>query len=329
MKPNPDKDFGEINCLSDISPRDKPWDVHRAMSDEISQLYLMAGNDRYSERIDKCSQVLKFCLEAINPQEFRLRLRQAQFCRVRHCAVCQWRRSLMWRGRFIKALPEIHKTFPKGQWIFLTLTVRNCHIKDLNNTLKNMNEAWKRLIQRKIFPALGFIKSVEVTKGKDKTAHPHFHCMLLVKSSYFTTGYISQEKWTELWKSCLRIDYTPIVHIQRVKVKSSSKKTNIFTSESDSQNAIIKAICETLKYSVKEADLVKDAWWLDELTRQLHNTRAIAIGGCLRDFIKEDEPDDLINTELEDAENSLEPSEDETFLLFDWASQIRRYQRRH
>ncbi|WP_170869787.1 protein rep, partial [Shigella sonnei] len=27
----------------------------------------------------------------------RLRLREAHFCRVRHCPVCQWRRSLMWQ----------------------------------------------------------------------------------------------------------------------------------------------------------------------------------------------------------------------------------------
>jgi plasmid rolling circle replication initiator protein Rep len=226
----------------------------------------------------------------------------------------------MWLARFIKSIPLIKEKYPKAKWIFLTLTVRNCEITELRDTLTKMNAAWKRLTERKVFPALGFVKSVEVTRGQDGTAHPHFHCLLMVKPSYFSTGYISQEKWTELWKSCLRIDYDPIVNVKSVKVKTSIKK------DIDSyQEALMMAALETFKYSVKGSDLVRDANWLDELTRQLHNTRSIAIGGCLREIISEGEPEDLIG---EDIKESSEQKEDELYLLFDWASTTKRYQRR-
>lgn len=310
MKPLSDNDSGDNCYLTDISEKDKPWDSHRAIADEIANLYKMADNYKYFERISECSQTLKFCFESINPQEMRLRLKEARFCRVRHCPVCQWRRSLMWRARFFNALPKIQEKYPKAQWIFLTLTIRNCHISDLRDTLKMMNAAWGRLIKRKNFPALGFVKSVEVTRGKDGTAHPHFHCMLMVNSSYFKKGYISQEKWVNMWKDCLKIDYDPIVNIKRIK----SQEGNLH-----------KAICETLKYSVKESDLIKDAGWLDALTKQLHKTRAIAIGGCLRDFIRDEDPEDLISEE--DTDDNANTDSD-VLLVFDWVSLAKRYRKR-
>jgi hypothetical protein len=46
-------------------------------------------------------------------------------------------------------------------------------------------------------------------------------------------------------------------------------------------------IPEILKYQVKESDLVADREWFLELTRQLHKTRAIAVGGILRHYMQE------------------------------------------
>ena len=49
-------------------------------------------------------------------------------------------------------------------------------------------------------------------------AHPHFHAMLLVKSTYFHgSHYINQAEWAEMWRKAMRLDYMPQVHIQAVK----------------------------------------------------------------------------------------------------------------
>ena len=107
--------------------------------------------------------------------ETRLRLREAHFCRVRHCPVCQWRRSLMWQARFYQSLPKLVTEHPKARWLFLTLTVRNCPITELGETLTAMNAAWQRLKDRKEFrPVLGWVRTTEVTRGKDGSARPAF-----------------------------------------------------------------------------------------------------------------------------------------------------------
>jgi hypothetical protein len=50
---------GDSWYLSDISPADKPWDIHRVQSDEIAKIYDSIGYDRYAERIGECIAFLK------------------------------------------------------------------------------------------------------------------------------------------------------------------------------------------------------------------------------------------------------------------------------
>jgi len=223
----------------------------------------------------------------------------------------------MWRARFFKALPEIKAKYPTGRWLFLTLTVRNCPITELRKTLTWMNSAWQRLIQRKIFPALGFIKSLEVTRSSDGSAHPHFHCLLFVPAGYFGKSYISQSEWATLWQSCLKSDYTPVVDVRAVK----SKKGTLNATLDPSDDGMARAICETLKYSVKPSDLLAHPEWLDELTKQLQKARAISVGGCLKEFFSEDDPEDLINAEIEEQEKT----DDEATMTFEWSTQLKRY----
>jgi len=305
--------------LSDLSPDDKPWDIHRAQSDEIAKIYDSIGYDGYAGRISECAQLLTYALKATDDGEVKLKLREARFCRVRHCLVCQWRRSLMWRARFFKALPEIQAKYPTSRWIFLTLTVSNCEISELRETLTWMNVAWSKLTRRKNFPALGFVKSVEVTRSPDSTAHPHFHCLMLVPASYFSHKYISQAEWGNLWQSCLKTDYTPVVDIRAVK----PKKTPLKAKPDPLNKAMAQAVCETLKYAVKPCDLLADPKWLDELTKQLQKTRAISIGGCLKEFFSEDDPEDLINGDIEEDEKT----DDDTYLFFNWSTIVSRYKK--
>lgn len=58
--------------------------------------------------------------------------------------------------------------------------------------------------------------------------------------------------------------------------------------------------------SVEKVELSSNALWLVELTRQLHNTRAIALGGIFKDYIRDDEPEDLLNLEGEPVEDCID-----------------------
>jgi plasmid rolling circle replication initiator protein Rep len=71
-----------------------------------------------------------------------------------------------------------------------------------------MQEAWRqmsreyRVIKNKTgkvlrtegnpqWQALGWLKSLEITKSDDNHCHPHYHIMLLMPPRYFRPGWIS------------------------------------------------------------------------------------------------------------------------------------------
>lgn len=309
MDTPPDKEL----YLTSVAPAEKPWDEHRANLDRVRYGYQDSDFSRYFERMTDCSRWLEYVFEANDVGEAKLRLQDARFCRVRLCPVCQWRRSRMWRARFLKALPAITTAYPKARYLFLTLTVRNCPLSQLRATIQQMNQAWTKLSRRSVWPAIGWVKALEVTRNRlDKTAHPHFHVIVMVKPGYFGgCAYLSHEKWAELWRGCLEADYDPIVDIRVIKPKKDS--TSLTSLES--------AILETLKYGVKESDLVEDRDWLIGVTEQLHKVKSIAVGGVLRQFISESEPEDLIHAE--DEEHQV--GEDEPRVYFGWREFRQRY----
>ncbi|RRC72388.1 replication protein, partial [Escherichia coli] len=103
--------------------------------------------------------------------------------------------------------------------MFLTLTVRNCAIGELGEMLNRMNAAFQRMKVRKEFrPVQGWIRTTEVTRGSDGSAHPHFHTLMMVPPGMLNgKSYVRHERWVELWRECLRVDYDPNVDVRAVK----------------------------------------------------------------------------------------------------------------
>lgn len=297
----------DVPGLGDLSERDKPWDKHKDNSDRVSDHYHASQYHRYSQRTKSCAELLDFRLvPEASDGVYKLKLAVARFCRVRHCPICQWRRSLMWKAKAYQVLPKVVQDYPKHRWLFLTLTLKNCPIGELRQTLDWMNKSFVRLTKLKDWPGVGWIKSVEVTRGKDGNAHPHLHILLMVAPGYFGPNYLSQERWVELWQKCLRIDYKPQTHVRAI-------------AKHHDPTVIVP---EILKYQVKESDLVANREWFLELTRQLHKTRAVAVGGVLRLYMKEleEEPEDLIG-----EDNSGEGQVDEGHLYFGWKRREKKY----
>jgi plasmid rolling circle replication initiator protein Rep len=319
--------------------------------------------DRLAARISVCGNWLKFA----GGSDDTLRLVDARFCKSPTCAMCQWRRSLKWRAKFFSLLPQIAEQLPTHRWVFLTLTVKNCAIDDLRSQVSHMNKSFTRLSQLQTFPLEGWLKSLEVTRiwdcyhrgnylGRHGTkwivkweykngskldleptdeVHPHFHVCGLVKASYFSHGYLSQAEWSELWKQSLRIDYTPIVNIKAVKAKKLPPRPELLEDDaSNDDSGIVIAALETLKYSVKEQDLIgthctddrTNALWLAGITEQLHGTRRIAYGGVLKEYKKAledaEDSDDLISVTEEDKA-PLEGQTEE--ITARWIQAIQRY----
>ncbi|WP_186265731.1 protein rep, partial [Burkholderia gladioli] len=148
--------------LAERSPSDKPWDLHRAANDRIARLYHTAEEfGRYAARMNECSGRLDFALTADADGVVGMKLKTAHFCRVRFCPVCQWRRSLMWKARFYKSLPDLVGAVPGGRWLFLTLTARNVSVGDLRSRLGEMSKAWNRMTGTKVFRDVeGWVRTV-------------------------------------------------------------------------------------------------------------------------------------------------------------------------
>lgn len=293
--------------LSSLSPKDKPWDKHKQNAEKVSRMYAGSEFQAYSQRVEFCSQILEFGFGLTNSDVLKLNLKNARFCRVRHCPICQWRRSLRHKALFYKVIPKLADSYPSHRWLFLTLTQKNVPLSELNSEIKVMNKAFRRMTQVKAWPAVGWLKSTEVTKGKkqEMMAHPHFHCLLMVPSSYFSGNkYLSQKKWSQLWQRAMKLDYQPMVNVKAVKDGSTP----------------VSLVPELIKYVTKESDLVSNRDWFLELTRQMHRVRCLSTGGLLKDYLSnlEEEPEDLIG----EGEGSLE---DFASVYFGWESRKSRY----
>lgn len=211
----------------------------------------------------------------------------------------------MWKAKAYQVLPKIVEAYPTSRWLFLTLTVQNCPIDELRTTLQWMNQSYQRMVQRKVWPATGWLRSTEVTRSKNGSAHPHFHCLLMVPASYFGLDYMKQADWVDLWKKCLRVDYQPILDVRAVKRGKQP----------------MALVPELLKYCTKESDMVADREWFLELTRQMHKMRCVTTGGVLKAYLREleQDPEDLIG-------ESDEPDQvDEGSLYFGWRRLQQKY----
>lgn len=291
-----------VNFLSDMDKKGKerPWKDHKMRSLELSQSYSRLGLKNKFTRIAYCGSLLEFRKYTGS----NLKLHNANFCKVRLCPMCAWRRSIRTYSQVSKVMNEVQG---KYRFLFLTLTCKNVIDEDLNSQIDILFHAFNKLSERKPFKKSikGWFRALEVTHNIDlDTYHPHFHIILVVSKSYFTDKayYISQEKWTAIWKSCLKCSYTPIVDIR--------------TFKSNNSMLLGKSIAETAKYTVKSNDyIVKDVegkideektdrsvWYLDGA---LSRRRLIAYGGILKDIhkrlnLKNDDEEDLIHTSDEE-----------------------------
>lgn len=312
--------------LGELSPRDARFDTRRRETGRFVNLYQNTPYQRFADRMRYCSPRLDFAFHLEDNGVLAPKLQAAHFCRVRLCPMCQWRRSVMWQAKALRMIPKVVEAYPKSRFIFLTLTVKNCQLSDLRETLAWMHKSWVKLTKRKEFASVqGWLRSVEVTRGVDDTAHPHYHALLMVKPGYFGGNYVQQSEWTEAWKSCLSIDYTPVVDVRAVRPGRREK-------DGEEGVVMVSAICEALKYSVKPSDCLDKKLgqkmtsqeWLVELTSQLTKTRAIATGGILKEYLKEleQEPDDLVHA---DDTGLTDVDETSPRIGFGWRENLGRY----
>lgn len=301
---------GEI--LKDYSStgKERPWKLHKQENLQLVKIYKTAREkninlitDSRLFNLEHCADTLLFAENA----EGKKKLKSANFCRLRLCPMCQWRRSLKMFGQVQTITDKILERDKSTRFLFATFTVKNVDAENLETCINILNNKFLYLVSKnKTFaPAkklkqnlLGYLKAVEVTYNtKDKTYHPHLHVIFAVKSTFFKNkqNYMTKKEWINLWQQALGVDYKPQTDIRAIK------------------SGTAKAVAEVAKYPVKTAPILslnddEAIQVLKTLTLSLHKKRFVAYGGIFKTIKQElkladvETDKDLVNVDTEQQE---------------------------
>ena len=293
------------------SGRENPWREKKLENEKIAAVYRWLDENtdcgvywaKKAERLEQCGNTLIFDLLASKETgEVKKRLAGANFCRVRLCPMCGWRRARKVQAQMYQICTDI-MTAQSVRWLFLTLTVPNCEGAALSSTLDEMFAAWRRL---QYYPEMknifGWYRALEVTHNlKQNTYHPHFHCVLCVSDAYFDNNsrqYVQQKRWLEMWRKAMRDERITQVNIKAVRQTQDPKQ-------------LLAMLSEVCKYTLKTKELLKpesmcySAELVQTLDYALHKRRLVAYGGLLKDTHKKLKLDDAIDGNLAKASDEL------------------------
>lgn len=301
---------GEI--LKDYSStgKERPWKLHKQENLQLVKIYKTAREKNINLITDSRLFDLEHCADTLlfaENAEGKKKLKSANFCRLRLCPMCQWRRSLKMFGQVQTITDKILERDKSTRFLFATFTVKNVDAENLETCINILNNKFLYLVSRnKTFaPAkklkqnlLGYLKAVEVTYNtKDKTYHPHLHVIFAVKSTFFKNkqNYMTKKEWINLWQQALGVDYKPQTDIRAIKFGTA------------------KAVAEVAKYPVKTAPILslpddEAVEVLKTLTLSLNKKRFVSYGGIFKTIKQElklqdvETDKDLVNTDIEQQE---------------------------
>lgn len=270
-------------------------------------------DEHKAERLRKCATWLQFRRE-----DSGLKLSNANFCRVRLCPVCAWRRSLKTYGQVRACMQDLGD---KYRYIFLTLTIPNVDGEELAEAITRLTVGFNRLFKYKAVAvaAKGYYRGMEITHNLDRNDyHPHIHCIVAVNPSYFTSRYyLKRDTWLELWRKAMQDERIIEVDVRTIKGNAEH------------------ACAEVAKYAVKPGDVVSfDDWDLTldtvrTLDKAMDHRRFIGFGGCFLEAHKRLHLDDVENGDLTHTETTPQAADKDVELIaYAWHTGYNQYVRK-
>lgn len=291
------------------------FDVRKRDAERLADLFRRAGRADLFLKVHGCAPWLKMS----RPSRSERWRAETVSCSVRECPMCNSRDAAKRAARLSQALALVQSRNPSARWLFVTLTVRNCPIGELRETVRLLNASWQRFVQRREFSrSFGWSRSVEVTRSKDGSAHPHIHALIAVPASYFSTGYVPHARWVSIWRECLRADYDPSVVVKAVK-KPQGDEAGLGVS-----SGMISELTKAAGYSLKPSDVEDDPQWMVDLHEQQSKLRFFSTGGQVKAALKELGFAD----EDEDRGDGVASEDVLSKLLFRWHQMQGEYRRR-
>jgi len=274
--------------LSDLKPNGKPkeWALKKKNNLLLVESFQRNFMKTQAAKAFACGTDLEFRVYSDGKRQ----LTKSNFCKIRLCPMCNWRRSIKIFSQVSRIMDVLEKEHDY-RYVFMTLTCKNVKGQDLFDTVRKLIRDFSNMTKLKAFQCFhGFIRVLEVTYSKDRDDfHPHLHVILAVNKSYFKKkDYISQKQLTAIWRKVCGFDYDPMVDIRKVK--------NNETGE-DSGKALGSAVAEVSKYTVKDSDYLeidrrgqkgtRDIERIDRVVRTLYfalySLRMLGLGGCFKE----------------------------------------------
>ena len=253
----------------------------------LAQSYDRLGYEKKAKRVGDCGSFLEFGLY----DDDSVHLHTANFCKDPLCPMCAWRKSLKIYNQVYSCVNALKDSY---KFIFITLTCKNCKASELSETLDLLYKSYTNLMRRKRLQFVqGAFRAVEITYNKTTDEfNPHLHTIWVVPNNYFESAdYLPTSELVKLWQKSLKVEYTPICFIEKIK---SNKK---------GKDPIASAVAEVAKYPLKCTDFLcfdndTNDYLVDTLSTALSGRHMFEFYGVLAEIRKKLNFDDIENSDL-------------------------------
>lgn len=274
----------------------KPTEKKLMMSDFIE---FMEDKNLKLDRLKECGNFIKF---QSSEDKTKFILAGGNFCNNRFCPFCSWLKAKRTAFELLELIKVVEYT-EKLAFIFITLTVPNVSREKLREEIECFNKSFKRLFETKEFKAFnkGFIRKLEITYNEERNDyHPHFHLVVAVNKSYFTSrDYMSKRRLLELWQRATR---NP--NITQVDIKPCRMDT-------------IKQVMELATYSAKQGDLYSSKEVFDGFYEGLFRKKLLVYNGIFKEYKKKIDIGEVDPTQVIELNQFLEETTKEFYLQWE------------
>jgi hypothetical protein len=293
-----------------------------------------------ARRMSNCAGRLGLRLELPEGGPVSAHLESARLCGCRLCPFCEWRRTRAWRARVLRGLTQLQSEHPKWRAIFLTLTVRNCPLPELHQTIGELHAGWTRLTRLSAFPTAYWLRRTEITFRGGALGGPHGATRGALEGEPSAGGAVKRGRRktnndiTDAL-SVMPLSCHPHLHgllivparyfgpdyirqtrwremwavSARLDYSPVVDVRNVYDNRrgDDASGPPVGAVCEAAKYATKAADVMRLGPDLPELHHQLRGIRLIGVSGALAPYVPTKDPqgDELMDAPAEGPAEGL------------------------
>lgn len=188
-------DFTQLEEL----PQQFNWlKTRKANSLAFAERLRNAGLIEYADRIDKCSERLKF-------QKMRngfLRFVGTRYCHTRGCIMCEVQKSRKTAATTALSLKKLFSEKPSIKPSLLTLRTPKCSPSEISSTLDTACDAWTRMSNLKVMKNGYYIRLINFDWQENSVG---IELKIIALGNFnHSRRYLSKEKLTQMWNQSYR-----------------------------------------------------------------------------------------------------------------------------